>query len=116
MASTRNRNTPGDYQYEQKLNNEISTYSTNVCYGAPSTVHLPGDGLLAGKVGYNDLACNGMDVESFLWGIGSTNLVQPQSEFKPKIKQLKSLHVFDRIPIIIPQPLVVEPNQRPSMK
>ena len=116
MASTRNRNTQGDYQSEQKLNAGVSTYYTDVCYGLPSTIYFPGDGLLAGKVGHNDLAYNGMDVESFLWGIGSTNLVQPASEFKPKIKSLKSLNMIDRIPIIIPQPLVVEQNQRPSLK
>ena len=112
MASTRNRNTYGDYQLEQRLNNGVSTYCTNA-YGAPSSVYLPGDGLLAGKVGYNDLASNGMDVESFLWGIGSTNLVEPKSEFRPKIKPLKSLNVICRIPTIVPEPLVLEPNQRP---
>jgi hypothetical protein len=56
---------------------------------------------------------NAPDIESFLFGINSTNLVTPQPCLTPEIKQLQSANVFDKGPVYIPEPLVVEKKQRP---
>lgn len=113
MASTRNKNTPGDYASEKKANQIQVDYNTYHSYGVPSVNYLPGDGLLSGKVASSSLSNNYCDIESYLRGIGSTNLETPQPEIVPSIKQLKSLAVMEKTPLIIPGDLVMEQGQRP---
>jgi hypothetical protein len=113
MASTRTKNTIGNYDLEQWSNQSSIGYNTSMVYGAAPQTMLPGDGLLAGNVSRTQLAHNSCDVESSLFGIGSTNLVQARPEIVPEIAQLKSLNVIDRLPIMVPSPLIVESNQRP---
>jgi len=113
MASTRNKNTIGDYASEKKAIQLQVDYNTYHSYGVPSLNYFPGDGLLPGKVGSAGLSNNFCDIESYLRGIGSTNLETPQPEIVPSIKHLKSLAVMDKTPLIIPGDLVVEQGQRP---
>ncbi len=113
MASTRTKNTPGDYQLEQWSFAQNVSYNTASHYGRPEQTYLPGDGLLAGNVSRTQLSSNSCDIESMLRGIGSTNLVTPKSPTVPEISRLPSLSVIDRIPLLIPAPLVVQSNQRP---
>ena len=112
MASTRNRNTLGNYKLEQNINNNQCIYFTNTNYSIPAQTNFPGNGLLQGRIAHNTLSYNGNDIESFLFGIGSTNLEEPKIETTPQYKSLKSLNIIDRIPIIIPEPLVVQTGQR----
>jgi|UniRef100_A0A6C0LPJ5 hypothetical protein len=112
MASTRNKNTPGDYTAELRSIEQHINYNTYHSYGVPQSTYLPGDGLLQGRVAPDQLSHNSSDIESFLWGIGSTNLVNPLPPTNPEIKQLKSLAVMDKIPVIVPGDLQVQPNQR----
>jgi hypothetical protein len=113
MSSTRNKNSPGDYLLEQKQNTGICSYSEYVYSSKPVETYFPGDGLLAGRVAPTNLAGNACDIETHLFGIGSTNLVNPLPAVRPEITPLKSLNVIDRLPVLIPEPLVVEKNQRP---
>jgi len=115
MASTRNRNCQGDYVLEQTQNKDICNYSeyANSAYGHPVETMLPGDGLLTGRIGAAKLSGNYCDIESQLFGIGSTNLVKPKEPVIPDIHPLLSLHVIDRLPVLVPEPLVVAKNQRP---
>lgn len=115
MAGTRNRNTPGDYKLEQNNNTGIITYNTykNSAYGAPQQSNFAGDGLLMGRITADQLSNNYCDIESQLFGIGSTNLVMPKGETIPDIRKHQSLSIIDRLPLVVPQPLVVEGNQRP---
>jgi hypothetical protein len=117
MASTRNLNTLGDYKMEQKAYKDNLDYLTDKKnnYGLPEKVYFAGDGLLMGRIASESLSNNYCDVESFLRGIGSTNLVEPTSDIKPEINNYKSLDIMNRIPIIIPQPINVQKNQRPYM-
>jgi hypothetical protein len=114
MASTRNKNTRGDYCLEQRAYQQQSSYSTNREYAfAPRTMN-PGDGLLQGQLPNTALSGNPNDIESFLFGIGSTNLVQPQAPVTPELKQLPELSIIDRkVPLIMPKEFVIEDNQRP---
>jgi hypothetical protein len=113
MASTRNKNTKGDYNLEQKQYQHSMDHLVYKHFGAPVQTNLPGNGLLAGKVGSMELSNNFADVESSLRGIGSTNLVNPQPEIRPQIKTLDSLSICDRLTVHVPEPLVIEKNQRP---
>jgi hypothetical protein len=112
MTSTRNKNTSGNYHLEQKA--YISRYQ-NIMDTTKQTAYtktLPGNGLLIGKMPSRDLANNYIDIESQLFGVGSTNLVQPLPYIPPDIHNLPSLNIIDKTPLIIPQKLIIEPKQR----
>lgn len=114
MASTSNKNTPGNYALEQRMNQNIDTYRTylNSAAGEAYTNHLPGNGLLAGSIAPSQLCGNYCDIESQLRGIGSTNLVNPQTPVVPQLRTLDSLSIMTKLPVLLPEPLAIEPNQR----
>lgn len=115
MASTRNNNTSGDYQAQQRalqLQFDHRIY-TNQGNGQAYSTHFAGDGLLMGRMGSIPLSSNFVDIESHLHGTGSTNLVNPAKPVVPEIKHLDSLAIINRLPVSIPEPLFIEPNQRP---
>lgn len=113
MASTRSRNTPGNYCLEQWSNGKNSSYNTYVPYAFAETTLLAGDGLMSGRIPETELSGNSKDIESFLFGIGSTNLVQPKEPVKPDLKQLNELNLIDRrVPLLMPKKLTVQNDQR----
>ena len=65
--------------------------------------------------GYNNgvLSENASNIESALFGIGSTNLVNPKSPVVAKVKCMKSRKFFNLPERFIPEPLVIEKYQRP---
>jgi len=113
MTSTRNKNTPGNYVLEQNQITGILAYSEYKHSSKPMETQFPGNGLLTGRIASTNLSENACDIETQLFGIGSTNLVNPKPHVQPDIKPLQSLNIIDRLPTIIPSPLVVENNQRP---
>ena len=115
MASTRNKNTPGNYCLEQKQFKEASNYTLypNSQFGAAYNTRLPGNGLLPAQIPWDKLSYNAADTESFLFGINSTNLVNPAPCFVPEITQLNSTNIYDKKTIFMPEPLVLDKNQRP---
>ena len=115
MASTRNKNSPGDYKLEKKAIIEQGLYPTyiNSSYGIAQTTYFPGDGLCGAKVPTTELSENWCDIETQLFGIGSNNLENPKSIVVPEFKNLKSLNVIDKIPILIPKPLTTNTSERP---
>ncbi len=115
MASTRNKNTPGNYSLEQRQYEQSRTYALypNSQYGAAYNTKLPGNGLLGAQIPWNKLSYNAADTESFLFGINSTNLVNPAPCFVPEITKLDSANIFEKSNVYIPEPLVIEKNQRP---
>jgi len=117
MSSTRNKNASGDYSMEQNSNKAGCNYSTyeNSSYGRPTETHFAGDGLLMGRIAPTNLSYNACDIESQLFGIGSTNLVAPKREVDPDLKTIKSLNVIDKLPVILPEPLALDSNQRPRV-
>ena len=114
MSSTSSRNTPGNYEIEQNTFHRYFGLVTNVngAQGRPMEVHLPGNGLLTGKMYSRDLAVNYTDIETQLFGIGSTNLVEPKAPVVPEFNELSSLNIASRVPMIIPEPVVLDPNRR----
>lgn len=116
MASTTSKNTPGNYQAEQRINTGIDNYAVyvNSASAEAYTNHLAGNGLLAGRNARSTLCNNYVDVESQLFGIGTTNLVNPYVPVQPSLQRLSSLNIIDKIPLMLPDPLVVDQTQRPS--
>jgi hypothetical protein len=115
MASTRNKNTPGNYCLDQRQNVQSEQWQlyANGGNGCPYDVKLAGNGLNPGQVCYNTLSYNPCDIESFLFGINSTNLVNPAPALTPKLKCLDTFNIYDKQPIIMPTPLAVPKNERP---
>jgi hypothetical protein len=115
MASTRNNNTRGNYDLQQRDYAHAREYTTykNSGYGEAYDTKLPGNGLNPGQVPWNKLSNNAADIESFLFGINSTNLVNPAPPLTPSLVCLQTANVFETRPVYMPQPLVVEKKQRP---
>ena len=115
MASTRNKNTSGNYCLEQREFAESSGYTLypNSQYGAAYNTRLAGNGLNPGQIPWNKLSYNAPDIESFLFGVNSTNLVNPAPIFVPELAKIDSIIIFEKGPIFIPEPLVIQKNQRP---
>ena len=113
MSSTRTKNTPGNYDLEQWSYGRNVNWCTAEYRGPPPQTNLPGNGLLAGNVSRTQLSVNSCDIESMLRGIGSTNLVSPQHQLQAQIKELPSLNICTKIPLLIPANLNVQQYQRP---
>mgnify|MGYP006893816715 FL=1 len=66
--------------------------------------------------GYNNniLSNNAADIESSLFGIGSTNLVEKKPDVNPSVNKLKHCKWFPRNNVFLPEPLVIEKSQRVS--
>ena len=111
MASTSNKNTQGNYYLEQRRHTLGEAYAidskmTNCCA-------MPNVGITPSSLPRDKLSCNPVEIESMLFGINSTNLVTPRPVTKPRLTKLPEKQFFNRIPLILPSPLVVEKNQRP---
>jgi hypothetical protein len=118
MASTRNKNTVGDYQLETRQNLLFldSMLYKNSAWGVTETTHHAGDGVFAPRIPYTELAYNGVDIETNLRGIRMTDLTNPyKEEFIPQLKPLKSLSMYQKPGVVMPLPLVVETKQRPQI-
>ena len=115
MASTRNKNTSGNYNLEQREFQNSSQYTLyeNSQYGAAYNTQLAGNGLNPAQIPWNKLSYNAPDVESFLFGINSTNLVKPAPIFVPELAKINSVNIYEKGSVFIPEPLVIEKNQRP---
>jgi hypothetical protein len=115
MASTRNRNTPGDYKMEQVQYDKNVKYNTNKEYGQTAVSHHPGDGLMGARTCRNALAYNACDIESTLFGIGSTNLVNHKEPTNPQLKNLKTLDFMERPKVFVVEPRSLNSDQRPMI-
>ena len=115
MSSTRNKNTPGNYAMERWSDTKIHKEQMyiNAAQGQAITTQLPGDGLLSSRIAGRDLANNYCDIESALFGIGSTNLENPLPKINPEINYLRSLNIIRKDPIIQPRKYEVRQDQRP---
>lgn len=115
MASTRSKNTQGNYCLEQKQYSNSRNYTEYKYsqYGQAYDTKLPGLGLLPAQIPWNNLSENYADIESFLFGIDSTNLVNPRSCLKPELKSLETANIYKAPNIYLPEPLIVSKNNRP---
>jgi hypothetical protein len=115
MASTRNINTPGNYclQQRQFLLSKDYTLYPNSQYGYAYHTQMPGNGFNPAQIPGDKLSYNSTNIESFLFGINSTNLVNPAPCFKPELKELTTANIYKSQPTIMPIPFVMEQNQRP---
>ena len=115
MASTRNNNTPGNYCLQQRAYREANMYDLypHSQYGHVTNPAFPCVGYTPSHMPRNTLSRNPVEIESSLFGINSTNLVKPAPPVKPDLKTIPMKQFFQRTPLMMPKPLVMENNQRP---
>ena len=114
MASTRSKNTRGNFYLKQQATQHGASYVTDRQFAYPQQVLKAGTGLIQGYMGNAVLAQNQQDIESFLFGIGANNLVAPSPEpFQAQIVDHDAWTILDhRVPLVMPMDLVVENDQR----
>ena len=118
MASTRNRNTSTDYKIMQQQNKNMREHSfyEHSQYGRPISEAMPNVGYTPSHMSRDALSNNPIDIESTLYGIGSSNLVKPCETPYPSLKKLYFKDYFERNKnIIMPYPYVNKTNQRPFL-
>ncbi len=115
MASTKNKNTAPNYcmQQRQFRDNIHHIMYENSQNGRAYFNSLPSLGFNPTYMSREEFSKNSIDIESRLFGINSTNLVMPQEPIRPKLFNLPQVTYFDRIPLFMPAPLVIERDQRP---
>ena len=86
----------------------------------PYVSKLPGLGINPGggrnmRGGFynNVLSNNSSNIECNLFGIRQIDLTQPQKTFKPQLNSLGEQEFFKTPRVFLPEPLVVQKNQRP---
>jgi hypothetical protein len=128
MSFTNNKNFIENYKLEQiaiKKQEEYLLFK-NSSNGVADSTYFPGNGLLQGRVAPLPLTDFSCDIESFLYGIGSTNLVKERTNIYNNlnlqreanlIKNTKSLNIINHQmsskKVFTPSPLVLESNSRP---
>ena len=115
MASTRSNNTVGDYCLQQRSYKSARTY-LDYKYSQVGRAYenaIPCMGITPSHMPRSAFSKNSVCIESALFGINSTNLVNPQTPVNPELIKLPEVSYFKRIPLFIPEPLVIENNQRP---
>ena len=118
MASTRLKNLPREYLREKKINQDINNYEMDINKKMPNKTFLPDLGINPGNMSnsfyHNTFSNNTCDIESELMGINSTNLVEKKPQFQPQLNQLPFKKWFELPTAFVPEPLVINHNQRPG--
>ena len=114
MSSTRFINTPSQYKLETAINQRICDNRLYEKRTKADNLVLPNAGIFQGHIPGHVLSSNCADVESQLFGIGSNDLVHERKRVEPNISTFQHQAFFYRPKdILIPDPLVIEKNQRP---
>jgi len=117
MTSTRLNNDKAEYCQQQRnmrLAEQFALYKYK-CISGDSALPCVGINVPMMTNGYNNniLSNNASDIESALFGIGSTNLATAKKPVVAKINRLPIKKFFTRPESFLPEPLVVEKFQRP---
>ena len=114
MASTRDRNSKGNYILEQQqlqnTRNNILDY--NAPNGHAANPAFP-ESYNQGYMPADNFSFNSTDIESSLFGIGSNNLVDPKEKTMPQFKPLPTVSFYKKPDVIRAPILLPLLNQRP---
>lgn len=113
MASTRTKNSHGDYMIQER-NKQTAREYLMYDYKTNQSI-LPNAGVNMGCIPAYNLSNNQADIDSFLKGTYFNNLDEPRRDFTPRIKKVREVSYFEKDPVIMPEPLIIERNQRPEI-
>lgn len=116
MASTRNKNTRNNYALE--LNKSIHTqeYLLTGDYAQSNITACPGNGLGGAHIPRSQMSNNPLDIENFLFGIGSSDLTKDAPVLNADLKCLPTHDIFMKEPTIVPNKFISNNTQRPQFK
>jgi len=102
MASTRNKNTIGNYCNEQRqLQKQEDWFMTNYKFENPRPA-FPCSGINVQHVPSNELSRNPVDIENYLYGISANNFINPLPEVIPDLKTFENISFFDTPKLYMP--------------
>lgn len=113
MASTRMKDSPANYALETRQNAGVFDNRIHAMRAYASDNKFPDAGIFAGPMPADALSHNPTDVESQLRGIGASDLTRQRPVHAPAPVQRSTVAFFDRMPFVVPDPLVVRTGQRP---
>lgn len=118
MTDTSLKNSSGWYKQEQQaIGKQFSHNSWKYkCISENTAFPCAGINMPMMTNGFNNniLTNNAADIESQLFGIGSNNLVKPKKQVTPSYNCIDNIKFFNTLKTVLPDPLVVENNQRPK--
>lgn len=113
--STRSNMTAGDYMLQQQkydLGRNYMSYEHST-YGPAYDEKMPCFGVFPSRLDKNTLSNNPVDIETLLLRPCTTKPSIPALDIQPELKTIDGINFFERLPLFIPQPLVIETKQRP---
>jgi hypothetical protein len=113
MASTRNKNTRVNYAMELNKSIHMQEYMLHTDYGEKEVTYLPGIGFGGAQMPSTQLSSNPVEIESFLLGIGSSDLTKPTAVLTPELTCLPHIDLFKQRSIVMPDPFYAQADQRP---
>jgi len=115
MASTRNNNTRSDYKLQQHQFERMRNYSITPENETIIGVMYPKFGINMQQAPAQQLSKNSTDLESQLFGIGSSNLVEEKRDVKIQAHKIKDVDFIDRMELFVPKFEDIK-DQRPLFK
>lgn len=113
MASTRNHNSYSDYclhtDQVQRQQDWVMDQTSRV-HNLPA---IPCAGVLLPRMPASTLSANSVEVESYLYGIGANNFINPVKTPVVHVNKLPAVKFFDRVPLMIPKLPTAPMDQRP---
>jgi hypothetical protein len=113
MASTSLKNSPANYSLETRQNEAVFGNRIHAMRAYASENAFPDAGIFAGPMPADALSHNPTDIESQLRGIGASDLTRQRPVHAPAPVKRGTVAFFDRMPFVVPDPLVVRTGQRP---
>jgi len=115
---TRNKYMINDSILQHRINTNISDNKLFKDYGVNSETKMPDFGINVGQMGNSTMSSNPVHIENELYGLHNLNakyqMKKRREEFTPRVKKLTNLAFFERNDFtFVPEPLVIEENQRP---
>ena len=115
MASTRNKNTLGDYRLEQQNKEHHKDFFIHGMarpINEPNPTHM----MNYGSKSRDALSNNAVDIESALFGVGSTNLVDGYVPPRPSLNTFSDIDFSKRHEVVMEKSPKYLRNQRPLMR
>ena len=113
MASTRNKNTVGNYCDQQRqIQKQEDWFMTNYKFENPRPA-FPSAGINVQHVPSNELSTNQVDIENYLYGISANNFVNPLPKVVPNLKTLEPISFFEQPKFYVPKLPTYLQGQRP---
>mgnify|MGYP001211222018 CR=1 FL=1 len=115
MASTRNNNTKSDYELQQYQFEKTRNYMITPLNDTIIKVQYPTFGINYQNAPAMQLSNNSVDLESELYGIGSTNLTKPKEKVRMESNNLNDVVFMERLKTVETCFSILE-SQRPAFK